>query len=290
MGFTRANKNPNCTNVAAFKAWAQWMGDEIVNRGWVRTGDTGQADWPNIVAVPSAAGTVWEVFRANDSLQATMPMFLYLSYYATTNSPRLQVMLGIGTNGAGSLIYPCLSANSLPAGASADDNPRDCVICGDAGFLTVLMFRDASDPNTFTFAFCVDRSRDETGAPTDEYIGGWAFGNNGHRWHANCPKPGTGTKTAWSTDIGVCSLAFVGQTANWNFQGNVAISPIFPAPGFLGNPTLGIVCCREADANENEQKTVNIYGANHNYLFSKATSVKSWAGSGTTSAFGVLME
>jgi hypothetical protein len=70
----------------------------------------------------------------------------------------------------------------------------------------------------------------------------------------------------------------------------VAISPIFPAPGFLGNPTLGIVCCREADANENEQKTVNIYGANHNYLFSKATSVKSWAGSGTTSAFGVLME
>jgi hypothetical protein len=288
MSYTRASKAPDSTSVAVFKVWAQWMADTIVAQGWVRTGDTGQVNWGGLGAVPSAVGT-YEVYAMNDSLQATMPIVMRIDYYAATNAPRIAVAIGTGSDGTGNVTGQFCQGASLPAAATADTTARDCIICGSTSSLALHMFRDSSN-NLHQFAIVVDRYRDSTGAQVDTYAQAWLLANSSHVWTGLAPKAGTGIVAQWSLDFAICSLTNP-VNANWSFQGNVAMSPVFMTPGFLGNPTLMMVMCRAADCTEAEQKTVSIYGANHNYLFTKTASAQAWNKiSGQTVGVGLLME
>jgi hypothetical protein len=94
---------------AEFRAWAQGIHDGLASfADLTQTADTGQI---NIATAnrPAANGVAgYEVWRFNDAMQATMPVFFKLEY-GIDNSPTLPqliITIGKGSNGAGTITTP----------------------------------------------------------------------------------------------------------------------------------------------------------------------------------------
>lgn len=91
---------------ARFRAWAQAIHDHIAATGMVQTADTGQINLATVTR-PTAINTVagFEIWRFDDALQATAPMFFKAEYGIglTLDRPMLSTSVATGTNGAGTL-------------------------------------------------------------------------------------------------------------------------------------------------------------------------------------------
>lgn len=91
---------------ASFRAWATVWHNALSALGWVQTADTGQINLATVTK-PATANTVagYEIWRMNDSLQATVPVFIKIEYgigNATTYAG-LWFSLGFSTDGAGNI-------------------------------------------------------------------------------------------------------------------------------------------------------------------------------------------
>lgn len=91
---------------AQFRAMWSEFSAKLQLCGLIKTGDTGQIDWLTAV-VPTVIHTVagFEMYRFDDALQATKPVFIKIEYgYGFALSvPTLFVTVGTGTNGSGTL-------------------------------------------------------------------------------------------------------------------------------------------------------------------------------------------
>ena len=63
-------------NDADFRLWGGGISAQLAAVGMVQTSDTGQANWATAVGADSP----YEVWRFNDALQATKPIFFRLRY------------------------------------------------------------------------------------------------------------------------------------------------------------------------------------------------------------------
>jgi hypothetical protein len=104
-----ATTNTPCSmlNSAGFQAWITEMTTELTAVGLTQTADTGQIN-PATVALPGAINTVagYQIWRFNDTLQATSPIFLKLEYGtggSITSVPNIILSIGQGSNGSGTL-------------------------------------------------------------------------------------------------------------------------------------------------------------------------------------------
>jgi hypothetical protein len=98
---------PTNATDAEFRDWGSKLSDALAAVGMVKTADTGQIDWATVVK-PAAISTYqgYEVWRFNDTLQATAPLFLKIEYgsgVSVATRPGLRLQVGKGTNGAGTL-------------------------------------------------------------------------------------------------------------------------------------------------------------------------------------------
>ena len=66
---------------ARFRAFIQFVDGALAGGGWVHTADTGQLD-PTTATHPAASNTVvgYRMYRMDDTLQATKPVFLKLGF------------------------------------------------------------------------------------------------------------------------------------------------------------------------------------------------------------------
>ena len=91
---------------AGFRVWGAAFGTQLAACGWVQTGDTGQINWASVTK-PVASATVagYEIWRMNDSLQGTAPIFIKIEYgtATTATTSALWLTLGFATNGSGTL-------------------------------------------------------------------------------------------------------------------------------------------------------------------------------------------
>lgn len=64
------------TTDAAFRTWGLAYNAKLAAAGLVQTADTGQIDWATVLAA-TAINTVqgYEIWRFDDALQATVPVF-----------------------------------------------------------------------------------------------------------------------------------------------------------------------------------------------------------------------
>lgn len=98
------------TTAALYVANRQPISD-MFNSLLVKTADTGQVNWATVTTVPGAnVIRDYEVFRLNDALQATAPIFIRVDYVSwpigasnTDRYPKLQFTVGTATDGAGNL-------------------------------------------------------------------------------------------------------------------------------------------------------------------------------------------
>lgn len=122
---------------ANFRAWAQAIHDSLIAVGLVQTADTGQVTI-STMALPTGSPTFvgYEIYRFNDALQATKPVFLKIEYGAGSANVvqgSFRVSISNATNGAGTLNGTLVSTAKTLNGqiAIVDTAPQPSFFCGD---------------------------------------------------------------------------------------------------------------------------------------------------------------
>jgi hypothetical protein len=163
---------------ADFQAWVAGIHAQLSAVGLVNTADTGQIN-PATVLAPGAWNTIqgYEIWRFNDALQSTAPVFLKIEYGSQSNfsssgqfAPGLAFTVGTGTNGAGTLtglvgVRRVVGFGTLrTAGLTL---PSYC--CSDGSGLVLVNGYDASSLSC-VLAWVMDRTRDGAGTATGDGI------------------------------------------------------------------------------------------------------------------------
>lgn len=162
---------------ANFQAWVNEIYNALVtNCGLTQTADTGQMAVPCTTALTGAnTASGYYVFRFNDTLQATSPVFIKLecgqgSVTTGVGSPLILITVGSSTNGAGTITglisarSACTASNTgITGGGTTNCISRYCYNATQ-GYLGV-QFKLISSPNSWG-GFHIYRSVDNTGAPT----------------------------------------------------------------------------------------------------------------------------
>lgn len=94
------------TTNAEFRAWGLAVSTALGAIGLTQTSDTGQINWTT-VATPAGASASqgYEIWRFNDTLQATKPLFFKIEYGSggAATSPAIWMTVGAGSDGAGTI-------------------------------------------------------------------------------------------------------------------------------------------------------------------------------------------
>lgn len=154
---------------ATFRAWGSELSAKLAEAGLIKTADTGQIDWLTAArpVINTAAG--YEIWRFNDALQATAPIFLKLEYGTGTGAatPGLWLTVGTGSNGAGTLTgtttgRALATFSTVPSVASFPS-----YLCVGSGFVGLSHKAGAVTGSGFGF-FAISRTFDGAGAPSGQ--------------------------------------------------------------------------------------------------------------------------
>lgn len=162
------------TTDAGFRAWvAEYLSLLTTGGALVQTADTGQIN-PTTVSRPgSNTSAGYAIFRFDDSLQATAPYFFRFDF-GTSGSPtwhRVQLTVGTGTNGAGSITGVIRTAFDVSAGSAASiATVHPSYACGHAGLLCLGWKIGALVGSTGLSVLGILRTRAWDGSQTAEGI------------------------------------------------------------------------------------------------------------------------
>jgi hypothetical protein len=178
---TTATTNTPVSNAASanFRAWGLEMNTQLAAVGLTQTADTGQINWTT-VALP-AANTIagFEIWRFNDALQATSPIFIKIQYGAAslTSTPLIQIQVGQGSNGSGTLTGTLMTNVAIAAAqqsSSTTNAPSFWAYNATYGVLWCSWkfgVNNASISADIPLAgFSLERSCDTNGNPTGDSV------------------------------------------------------------------------------------------------------------------------
>jgi hypothetical protein len=166
------------TTDALFRSRGLAINAALTAAGLVQTADTGQIDWATVTrpgAVNTQAG--YEIWRFNDSLQGTAPIFLRIAYGTgnrATDFNRLGLWVGVGagTNGAGTLTAPATSViraySTLVNAETTGTWPT--YMCHAEGFFGALIGVGSLATNLEQAGFVVARTVDSDGVPNGDGV------------------------------------------------------------------------------------------------------------------------
>lgn len=155
------------TDTTLFRAWGSAVSTAL-GQMLTRVTQTGEINWATVNA-PVAANTFqgFEVYRLNDSLQATAPLFFKFEYggasTATTSAIRLTV--GKSTDGSGNIGSVLQSAINVFAADNVSSALSNCYISNGDGSGFVFSLQPDNPVAQGGFC-CVERSRNTSGQPT----------------------------------------------------------------------------------------------------------------------------
>lgn len=171
------------TTDGEFRAWGSAISAGLAAVGMVKVAATGTIDWATVVrGTATTAGTAWgfEVWRFDDALQATHPVFIKIEYGGSNSStavqsvPAIWVTVSRGVDGSGTPTNvlaprrPCQSTATSSPGSPNVSSIEPIFVSSD-GSSVALSPRVSSVTvanQIHAPAFVVDRSRDNTGSPT----------------------------------------------------------------------------------------------------------------------------
>lgn len=165
------------TSDTSFRTWGSAISAALNAIGLVQTGDTGQINWSTVTRASANTEAGYEMWRFDDTLQTTVPIFIRVSYRTGSSSsyPALRVACGTGTNGAGSLTGIFSAGSGYWQQTSATTNFMYASSDGSCASLHILNSQ---------FSLGVERFRDDDGDPNSD---GWwaAFGYATTVWEVN---------------------------------------------------------------------------------------------------------
>jgi hypothetical protein len=287
----------NASNTT-FRAWGANVSSHMLDFGMVPVSNN--INWTTVVT-PAAPATRmgYEIWRFNDALQATAPVFLRFDYgsgpsYAS--QPRLSFAIGSGASGA-NLTGPGTTAAATyyiaPYQYTASMEP--CYFAGNTGRVLLWMW-PGTDSNASiwnTMSLCIERTKSAAGADTGQgllitqlsqqtmYTAYWdcvlgAF------------TPSTGVFGGFETPPAMLVPALGTGVCG----SNVATYPIFHAVGnAFANPGLNVLGYFNADITANVNTTISVYGSNHTYIGTGSLTVPQtgFRSGGGANAIGLLL-
>lgn len=166
----------NISNDAEFRTWAQGIAAQLAGAGGlVKTGDTGQIDLATAVkpaAINTAAG--YEIYRFNDALQATKPVFLKVEYGIGSSLDRPGLWLTVGTQSTGAGVFTGVTTTTriqVRNNASRGAGGLLLSYCSGGDGRVVIVSNVDPTVNTFAMGFAVERIKDSGGNPLGDAVG-----------------------------------------------------------------------------------------------------------------------
>lgn len=160
-------------STAKLRAWGSAISACLVASGLTVTADTGQVNWTTVTwsnATNTKMG--YEVYRFNDTLQATSPIYFRIDYGTggSSSNPSTWLTVGTGSDGAGNITGTAagMASTSNNFQTTANTNANNTVGASystSAGACSILCGQLDGVANRYG-AWVVGRSCDTSGNPT----------------------------------------------------------------------------------------------------------------------------
>lgn len=165
----------NHTKDAGFRAWGSELSTALQTVGLVQTADTGQINWTTVTRPGTNTAGGYEIYRFNDALQGTAPVFIKLEYgtSSSASNPQLWLTVGTGSDGAGTITGTVVSRTACAMCPSfpATGTPYPSYVCMVGGQLMVCSKTGAGPSGSNSGMFWhVGRSTADTGADTADGV------------------------------------------------------------------------------------------------------------------------
>lgn len=158
---------------ATFRAWGSDISTHLAAIGLVQTADTGQINWTTATrpGVNTVAG--YEIWRFNDSLQGSAPIFFKLEYGTDSlaTRPMVFITVGTGSNGSGTITgtsstrTKCSQSVASIISAVANYPSYACAVPGGAWIAFKVGAGNTTPVGSSIVAFGIFRYNDPDGTP-----------------------------------------------------------------------------------------------------------------------------
>lgn len=216
---------------ADFRTWGSGIAAQIAAMGLVQTSDTGQINWTTVTrpaAINTSAG--YEMWRFNDALQATKPVFIRFDYGvgSAVDRPRIIPRVSTATDGAGvqsgQLGIASVTVTQASSKSAGVLLPSFC--SGSTSRLNLFTGVDLTGAASLWGGMIwVERSKTNLGVDTGDGIGTWFCSANGVSFQV-IPFSGTVPTAAASNP----AISLVNGAVS-SVGANVAFSPTVLALG-----------------------------------------------------------
>lgn len=260
------------------RAWIQIVHDALVAVGLIQTADSGQLVIGSAISPGSPNSSAgYEIWRFNDTLQSTAPVFIKIEYgggnQAGNSNPAIWITVGTGTNGAGTItgtsIFPRTQMQIIDPTTGILTGPtRPLWTSGAANRIAQLLCRDGTT-NIGNAFWAVERTKDAAGVDTNEGI---------HVVTRSCCPVNSNTiaPTFWAQTLifsittgqtqATGPMCIVSNEGTATDAGNTGIFP-WQMASKRGNenPPLGWTSYFYGDLNGSVDAVVTMYGSAHTY-------------------------
>lgn len=316
----------NGNNNAAIKTWGAALSSLFSGAGLVQTSDTGQINWSTTTATPNTTTSSdaligYEIWKFNDSLQSTKPVFLRVEYRNIDSSVStlqfyLAISVYVATNGGGanagtySLSFRVTQGTSSTGSVASPTAAVPAFSSGDGSsfVLAIGVFGSATSSAAANAlgTFYIDRTRDASGAISGEGAVAAATGwNGGYGQAGNAAVAGAGQYGVMQFTLG--SSYSIGSTGGIASTGIVLPAYVptslasgttlgFSAPTVVCNgkklpPILAAIAYNNVDTNPNSTVSVLVSGTVHTYyLLGSFCPCADRVGGSTTAVLAVRYE
>lgn len=241
---------------ANFREWGKKLSDAIVACGLVLVADTGSINWTTVTTGASKRG--FEIFRFNDTLQSTAPIFIRIDYgQGSYADAAVWWTVGTGTDGSGT-VTGNPSAAILCEIYNTGDATQTAYVTGSTNWLAWTLML-ASPAASMPALLSIERTHDGTGADTNEGL--LILNHTGAAIKQMMWFAASGSGTSEST----WGVLFPGS-GNSSSGSYVAVYPFFLTKGIYTFPPIGFLAGNSNNFTAGVPFSLTYYGAAHTYM------------------------
>lgn len=246
----------------------------------------------------SAAGTVcgYQIWRMNDSLQATAPVFVKFEFGSGTSSDAasLWITVGTGTDGVGGITGTIQDKTRIYMSSAGLGSITVASYFYGSGYSNRLVFvaRSLNTPgNAFVqrIMFSIERTHNANGGDTSQGVmifgeapSGYSTSNALGTVYVFRVATFSDPQTSSSTSIG----AYVPSGTTWSYSANyVGICPVAFFLGAPTNPSKNLAVYLNGDLPALVPGVISTYGTDLNWIPLGASMISNVASSNANSSF-----
>ena len=263
---------------AHFQAWIGFVDSLLTTTGgWVNTSDTGQTPVASFLhPTVTASKQGYRVYRMNDALQATAPVFMRIDFGSGSGSATyvyMWVTIGTGTDGAGNITGLLVNQLGITQNQASPTQSNNSYGSAASARFSMALFIQGTNPSILII-FTLERTKDASGNDTAEGLL-LSYSDAGNptmfrysQWVSTTPGPQP------PVENGV-SFALTTQNPTQAFApGNIGIGVIIPFRGVAVQPGTNAVMANTSDVAAEGQFQTVLYGNTRTYQQVRMKSIR----------------